>query len=122
MHLRLANTQSAEITANGLKWFIYGNLWQPVCDWITRHRAACPTAIGGIWDKARLSYAPARGAACWQLDRPEPAVWSFLGGVESCHQDLQARVLWRSLLCIRLTGACIPRAQRAQDCFPVAGD
>ena len=37
-----------------------------------------------------LSYAAARDAACWQLDRPEPAAWSLLDGVESCDQDLQA--------------------------------
>jgi hypothetical protein len=36
------------------------------------------------------SYAAARDAACWQLDRTEPAVWSLLTGIESCYQDLQA--------------------------------
>jgi hypothetical protein len=59
-------------------------------DWLTKRRAAYQTTTGSTWDKTLLSYAAARDAACWQLDRPEPAVWSLLEGIESCYQDLKA--------------------------------
>ncbi len=47
-------------------------------------------AIGSTWDKPLLSYAAARDAACWQLTRSEPTVWSLLEGVESCFQSFKS--------------------------------
>jgi hypothetical protein len=74
---------------------------QQLRDWLTWRRTAYLTTIGSTWDKALLSYAAARDAACWQLDRSEPAVWSLVDGIESCYQDLQAgtarRQAWRHL-------------------------
>jgi hypothetical protein len=64
---------------------------QQLRDWLTQRRTAYQTTIGSTWDKPLLSYAAARDAACWQLDRPEPVVWPLLEEIESCDPDLQAR-------------------------------
>jgi len=38
-----------------------------------------------------LSYAAARDAASWQLDRTETEVWDLLAGFESCVDDLKSK-------------------------------
>jgi len=58
-------------------------------------RSAYLTTIGSTWDRGLVSYAAARDAACWQVERPESAVWSLLEGIESCYQDLKAHPVWR---------------------------
>ena len=58
--------------------------------WLAQRWASYKTTIGSTWDQALLSYAAARDAACWQLNRPEPTVWSLLEGIGSCYQDLKA--------------------------------
>jgi hypothetical protein len=63
---------------------------QQIRRWLTKRRATYQTTTGCTWDTPLQSYAAARDAACWQLDRTEPAVWSLLTGIESCYQDLQA--------------------------------
>jgi hypothetical protein len=72
---------------------------QELRDWLTQRRTAYLATIGSTWDRGLLSYAPARDAACWQLDRPEPEVWLLLEGIESCYQDLKAHP-------VRRQGAC----------------
>ena len=59
-------------------------------EWLTRRKAAYYETSFKIWDSGLLTYAAARDAACWQLDRPEAELWSLLEGLESCIEDLKS--------------------------------
>jgi hypothetical protein len=55
--------------------------------WLVRRENAYYCGPGGKWNCGSISYAAARDAACWQLNRSEQDVWDFLatfdGGAES---------------------------------------
>jgi len=59
-------------------------------EWLTRRKAAYLETTFKTWDSGLLTYAAARDAACWQLDRPETEVWSLLEGIDSCVDDLES--------------------------------
>ena len=44
----------------------------------------------GNWAASLITYAIARDAACWQLNRPELQVCDLLAGLEACHADLHS--------------------------------
>jgi len=49
--------------------------------WLVRQENAYYEGPGRNWDCGMISYAAARDAASWQLNRSERAVWEFL---ETC--------------------------------------
>lgn len=59
--------------------------------WLTRRRAAYPKVTASTWAASLITYAIARDAACWQLNRPEPHVCDLLAGLEACHADLRSK-------------------------------
>ncbi|MGA2686377.1 MAG: hypothetical protein ABSF51_15160 [Verrucomicrobiota bacterium] len=77
-------------------------------EWLTRRKAAYLETTFKTWDSSLLTYAAARDAACWQLDRTEAEVWSLLEGIESCVEDINP-VRWGV---IRESGSDI-RARRS---------
>jgi hypothetical protein len=60
-------------------------------EWLTRRKSAYASTPMNTWDPTLVTYAAARDAACWQLDRPEPEVWFLLEGIESCVTDLKSK-------------------------------
>ena len=61
-----------------------------LCAWPTRRRAAYIQMTAGTWAASLITYAIARDAACWQLNRPELQVCDLLAGLEACHADLHS--------------------------------
>ena len=59
-------------------------------EWLIRRKAAYFETTFKTWDNGLLTYAAARDAACWQLDRTEAQVWSLLEGIESCVENLNS--------------------------------
>jgi hypothetical protein len=64
---------------------------QHLREWLTRRKAAYFETTFKTWDSGLLTYAAARDAACWQLNRPEAEVWPLLEGIESCVKDLKSK-------------------------------
>lgn len=77
------------ITAYVSRQCVNGN--RELRDWLTRRRAAYIGLTAGTWSASLITYAVARDAACWQLDRTEAEVWDLLEGIESCVEDLKSR-------------------------------
>jgi hypothetical protein len=55
-----------------------GNQPCPLCAWLVRRENAYYEGPGRTWDCALITYAAARDAACWQLNRSEQDVWNLL--------------------------------------------
>jgi hypothetical protein len=49
-------------------------------EWLTRRKVAYFETTLTTWDSGLLTYAVARDAACWPLDRPEAEIWFLLEG------------------------------------------
>lgn len=49
-----------------------------LCAWLQRREADYYAGHGRRWDCALHTYAAARDAACWQLNRTEAEVWTLL--------------------------------------------
>ena len=56
--------------------------------WLARRRADYISMTAGTWDAPLITYALARDATCWQLDRKEAEIWNLLDGIASCVNDL----------------------------------
>ena len=54
----------------------------PLTAWLVRRESAYYDGPGRHWDCAVITYASARDAACWQLNRTEADLWSFLEAAE----------------------------------------
>jgi hypothetical protein len=64
---------------------------QHLRSWLTRRKTLYYQTISPPWHPHLLAYAAARDAACWQLNRTEPGVWSLLEGLDSCFEDLKSK-------------------------------
>lgn len=63
----------------------------PLRDWLAQRKARYADAFPAVLHPQLYAHAAARDAACWQLDRSEPAVWSLLEGIESAVEDLRSK-------------------------------
>jgi hypothetical protein len=55
--------------------------------WLMRRIGCYAKHSSETWSVELCTYAAARDAACWKLNRAEPAVWLLLGGIEACLND-----------------------------------
>jgi hypothetical protein len=55
--------------------------------WVMQRIACYVEKFSQTWSEDLPTYAAARDAACWQLNRTETAVWLLLEGIEACLKD-----------------------------------
>ena len=60
-------------------------------EWLIHRKAAYLETTFKTWDSGLLTYAAARDAACWQLNRTEAEVWALLEGIESCFEEIKSK-------------------------------
>jgi hypothetical protein len=65
----------------GYMWRQTGDRTGPLTAWLVTRENDYFTGPGGEGDCGLITYAAARDAACWQLQRVEPEVWDFLAAI-----------------------------------------